>query len=161
MRIGLVIYGSLETLTGGYLYDRLLVEYLEREGDHVEIFSMPWRSYPGHLMDNLSSAWLRRFSESPLDVLVEDELNHPSLFVLNRRLRSRVSYPIVSLVHLLRCREQWPTPARVFYQTIERWYFQSVDTFIFNSQTTRALVSEVLGREGSGVVAYPAGQGRG
>ena len=32
MRIGLVIYGSLETLSGGYLYDRMLVRQLEESG---------------------------------------------------------------------------------------------------------------------------------
>ncbi len=30
MRLGLVIYGSLETMTGGYLYDRKLVEHLRQ-----------------------------------------------------------------------------------------------------------------------------------
>lgn len=157
MRIGLVIYGSLETLTGGYLYDRILVDYLQREGDHVEVFSMPWRSYPRHLIDNFSSRWLERLAQSRLDLLVEDELNHPSLFLLNRRLRPQVPYPIISIVHLLRCREQWSVPARVLYETVERWYFQSVDAFIFNSQDTRHLVREILGREGFGVVAYPGG----
>ena len=28
MRVGLVIYGSLDTISGGYLYDRKLVEQL-------------------------------------------------------------------------------------------------------------------------------------
>jgi hypothetical protein len=39
MRIGLVIYGSLDTLSGGYLYDRKLVDYLW----HTETVS---RSFP-------------------------------------------------------------------------------------------------------------------
>ena len=44
MRIGLVIYGSLDTLSGGYLYDRMLDEHLRRQGDEVEIISLPWRN---------------------------------------------------------------------------------------------------------------------
>ena len=32
MKIGLVIYGSLDTLSGGYLYDRMLVDYSSRAG---------------------------------------------------------------------------------------------------------------------------------
>ena len=55
MRLGLLIYGSLDTLSGGYLYDRKLVEHLRRAGDSVEIISIPWRSYPAHLADNFSS----------------------------------------------------------------------------------------------------------
>ncbi len=39
MRIGLLIYGSLETVSGGYLYDRKLVEYL-RERQVEELKSM-------------------------------------------------------------------------------------------------------------------------
>ncbi len=53
MRLGLVIYGNLETISGGYLYDRKLVEHLERQGDQVEIISLPWRNYARHLGDNL------------------------------------------------------------------------------------------------------------
>ncbi len=29
MRIGFIIYGSLDTLTGGYLYDRIVAQGLE------------------------------------------------------------------------------------------------------------------------------------
>ncbi len=54
MKIGLVIYGSLDTLSGGYMYDRMLVDYLRAEGDTVEIISLPWRNYAAHLTDNLS-----------------------------------------------------------------------------------------------------------
>ena len=72
MKIGLLIYGSLDTVSGGYLYDRKLVEYLRAQGDTVEIISLPWRNYAAHLMDNF------RFRLPPgLDLLIEDELNHP------------------------------------------------------------------------------------
>ena len=54
MKIGFVIYGSLDTLSGGYLYDRKLVEYLRAQGDTVEIISLPWRNYAAHLTDNFS-----------------------------------------------------------------------------------------------------------
>ena len=57
MRVGLLIYGSLDILTGGFLYDRLLVDYLRREGDEVEVISLPWRTYGRHLSDNLSAAF--------------------------------------------------------------------------------------------------------
>ncbi len=52
MKIGFIIYGSLDTLSGGYLYDRKLVEYFRSQGDTVEIISVPWRNYAAHLTDN-------------------------------------------------------------------------------------------------------------
>ena len=45
MRLGLVIYGNLEIVTGGFLYDKLVVEYLRRQGDEVEIITLPWHPY--------------------------------------------------------------------------------------------------------------------
>ncbi len=93
MRIGLVIYGSLEIVSGGYLYDRKLVEHLQAQGEQVEIMALPWRSYTRHLTDNFSGALYRRLRKTGLDVLLQDELNHPSLFLLNHRLRGQVGYP--------------------------------------------------------------------
>ena len=45
MRLGLLIYGSLDNISGGFLYDRRLVQHLRRGGDRVEIISLPWRGY--------------------------------------------------------------------------------------------------------------------
>ena len=86
MRVGLVIYGGLETVSGGYLYDRMLVRHLRARGDSVEIVSLPWRDYARHLGDNLSAALYRRLRDGAWDVLLQDELNHPSLVAVNRRL---------------------------------------------------------------------------
>lgn len=147
MRIGLVIYGSLDTLSGGYLYDRKLVEYLRSQGDVVEIISLPWRSYAAHLMDNLSFKLPKK-----LDILIEDELNHPSLVFPNRRKRS---YPVVSLVHHLRSSELRPAWQNNLYRFTERKYLQSVDGFIFNSKTTKKTVLNLIDRGKPSVLAYP------
>ncbi len=58
MHLGLVVYGSLETVSGGYLYDRKLVQHLQSRGDEVEVISVPWRPYGRGLLDNLSPALL-------------------------------------------------------------------------------------------------------
>ena len=79
MKIGLIIYGSIDTLSGGYMYDRMMVEYLRAQGDTVEIISLPWRNYAAHLTDNFSFKLLPN-----LDILIQDELNHPSLIGANR-----------------------------------------------------------------------------
>ena len=161
MYVGLLIYGSLETISGGYLYDRKLVEHLRRQGDRVEIVSLPWRSYLRHVGDNLSPALLSRLKSLPVDVLLQDELNHPSLFWLNRRLRSQVGYPILSIVHHLRSREARPAWQNWAYRWIESRYLATLDGFSFNSQTTRQAVAGLLAHTSqpgqSSLVAYPAG----
>jgi glycosyltransferase involved in cell wall biosynthesis len=147
MRIGLVIYGSLKTLSGGYLYDRKLVEYLRRQGDAVEIISLPWRNYAAHLTDNLHIRLPKN-----LDILIQDELNHPSLIVANRR---KHPYPILSLVHHLRCSERRPKWQNTFYQMIEKEYLNSVAGFIFNSKTTQRAVNKLVERSKPSVIAHP------
>ncbi len=136
MRVGLVIYGSLDTLSGGYLYDRMLVRQLEQSGHAVTLLTLPWRSYPRHLADNFAREWTARLQQAPVDVLIQDELNHPSLVWVNRRLAGRVPYRTVSLVHHLRSDEEHPFYLRWFYRWLERSYLNSVDSLIANSVTT-------------------------
>ena len=161
MRIGLIIYGSLDTISGGYLYDRNLVGHLRGAGDTVDVISIPWRNYARCLSDNFSRDLYRRLRQASLDVLLQDELNHPSLFALNRRLRGRIRYPIFSVVHHLRCAEAHPARVNWLYRWIERQYLASVDGFVFNSETTRRTVCDTLRVDQTellrSVVAYPAG----
>ena len=162
MRIGLLIYGSLDTLSGGYLYDRKLVEHLRQAGDSVEVVSLRWRSYPAHLADNLSLGLYRRLRELSVDILLQDELNHPSLALVNRRLRRlQPRYPLISIVHHLRSSEQHPRRLLPMYRAVERCYLRTVDGFIFNSRTTRQAVAELRGEDENstslgGIIAYPA-----
>ena len=155
MHIGLVIYGSLETISGGYLYDCKLVDYLRRQGDRVDIISLPWRSYPRHLGDNLSSTLFRQLADLPVDILLQDELNHPSFFWLNRRLRPRVSYRTMAVIHHLRSVEARPSWQNFLYRQVEHRYITSLDGFICNSQTTRRSVESMVGRGLPGIVALP------
>jgi glycosyltransferase involved in cell wall biosynthesis len=155
MHVGLIIYGDLETLTGGYLYDRKLVAYLRGQGDEVEVVSLPWRNYGRHFSDNLSRRLWLRLQAAKFDMLIQDELNHPSLLLMNRWLKRRVSYPIVTLVHLLRCSESHTAWLKRIYEMVERQYFKTVDGAIFNCHTTRAAVEHLAGQAIPGVVAYP------
>jgi glycosyltransferase involved in cell wall biosynthesis len=157
VRFGLVVYGSLESVSGGYLYDRRLVEYLRRQGDEVDVIRIPWRNYAAHLADNFQFALQHRLASSGVDVLLEDELNHPSLFWVNYHLRQQRAFPIVSIVHHLRSSELHPAGFMPIYRWVEKRYLQSIDGFIFNSQTTRRTVETLLGRPAEGIVATPAG----
>lgn len=147
MRIGLVIYGALDTLSGGYYYDRRLVASLRAAGDTVEVISLPWRNYAAHLSDNLTLRLPRGF-----DLIIQDELNHPSLLAANRQPHP---CPVISLVHHLRCSEQRPAWQNALYRQVERAYLRSVDAFIFNSMTTQDAVHALAGSGKRGLVAHP------
>lgn len=158
MHVGLVIYGRLETISGGYLYDRKLVDYLERQGDRVEVISLRWRDYARHLVDNLSPDLYRCLRDARVDVLLQDELNHPSLVWINRRLRRGGRYPIVSLVHHPRSCEPHPRGLKWIYRQVERAYLSTADRLVLNSETTRHAAADLLGRAlPPAVVAYPGG----
>ncbi|HKL27942.1 MAG TPA: glycosyltransferase family 1 protein, partial [Natrialbaceae archaeon] len=101
MNVGLTLYGRLDERSGGFRYDRRLVEGLRAAGDDVEVIELPWRAYPRGLLDNASRRWRSRL-EADVDVMLQDELAHPSLVRTNRRL----DYPIVSVVHHLRSSER-------------------------------------------------------
>ena len=157
MRVGLVIYGSLDTLSGGYLYDRKLVDRLRSHGDQVEIISLPWQRYALHLAHNFWPELRRKLAGLEVDVLLQDELNHPSLFLVNGWLRRRAGYRLVSIVHHLRSSEQHARILLPLYRMIERRYLRSVDGFIFNSHTTRQEVERLIGEEKPALVATPGG----
>lgn len=149
MKIGLIIYGSLDTISGGYLYDRMLVSHLRARGDEVEILSLPARGYASRLADNL-----RFHLPAGLDLVLQDELTHLSLLASNARKRD---LPVVSIVHNLHASEVRAGWKNAAYQSIERQYLRSVDGYVFNSQATRKSV-EALNRDPKpSVVATPGG----
>jgi glycosyltransferase involved in cell wall biosynthesis len=146
MRVGLVVCGSLDTSTGGYLYDRQLVEFLRAHGDTVEVLSLPDRGY----VRNLAT---RRVPELACDVVLEDELCHPAL-AFSRRRQART--PVVAVVHLLRSDEHRTSALRPLYSAVERRYLSGVDATVCNSETTRASAERLVGCAIPGVVARPA-----
>jgi len=148
MRVGLTLYGSLDEQSGGFRYDRRLVEGLRTAGDTVECIELPWRDYHRGLLDNGSRA-LRQRLDVDVDVMLQDELAHPSLVRTNRDL----PYPIVSLVHHLRASE--PRRLAPLYRAIEGRYLDTVDGVVCNSATTQSVVT-ALGVDNT-VVAPPAG----
>ena len=157
MHLGFVIYGSLTTLTGGYIYDRILVEHLQNRGHRVDIISLPLRNYRRHLLDNWSPALRADLAAGPYDLLLQDELNHPSLFHINRSLRKKPRLPIVAVVHQVLCRQPRNILLNRIYQAIEKRYLESVDALIFNSDTTRRTVAALVDDRRPSIVASPAG----
>jgi glycosyltransferase involved in cell wall biosynthesis len=149
MKVGLVVYGDLEPRSGGYRYDRRLVEGLRERGDRVDVISLPETSRARSFAHNLSGRLVRDL-DRPFDVLLQDELCHPSLVGLNRRLDRE--YPIVSIVHHLRASELSGLSRRLSCE-LERAYLSTVDAVICNSRPTRAAVAELT--DTPGLIAWP------
>jgi glycosyltransferase involved in cell wall biosynthesis len=152
MHIALVIYGSLDQTSGGYLYDRKLVEYLQKRGDTVTILSLPRRSYGASLLQNWKAS---AFDYSQFDLVIQDELLHPSLFWANPLYQA--GPPMLALVHHLRISESHPAFLMPLYRWIERSFLSSVDGFIFNSSATLLSVQRVFPNNRPYVIARPAG----
>jgi glycosyltransferase involved in cell wall biosynthesis len=142
---------------GAFLYDRRLVDYLRRQGDEVEIVSLPWRSYPRGLLDNFSPGLKRRLASLKADMVLQDELAHPSLFRLNRRLKQILPQPLVALIHHVRSCEEHPPWKQRLFRWVEQCYLGSVDGFIYPSEAIRREVEKLGAGAQPGVVAYPGG----
>lgn len=155
MNIGLIVYGPIDTLTGGYLYDRRLVEYLRTNGHRVDIFSLPNRTYALRLLDNFSQKLWNRISGLDLDVLLQDELCHPSLLYRYGQRSKWVGPPAIAIVHHLMSEEPRPKTSQFFLRLIEKRYLDSVDGFIFNSRTTLENVVRISRHPRPCVVAPP------
>lgn len=157
MRVGLVVYDGLEGTSGGYLYDRRVVAGLRDRGHSVTTVAVPRQHYARNLLDSVSQPVWRRLTAlaDSVDVLLEDELCHPSLVGPNLRLSRRESSPpIVSVVHHLRSSEDWSPLRTRAYRAVERAYLLTVDAFVYNSHTTRDTVESLVGPT-TGVLAPP------
>jgi len=157
MRIGLIIYGRLDTLTGGWIYDRLLVDYLRTQGHTVEVISLKQQNYGRNLADNFSRRLYRRLLDHDHRLILQDGLVHPSLVGLNQRIKRRQNCLLLTIVHQVLCRQPLKRYQQLVYRAVERRYLKSMDGFIFNSETTRANVEALVGRHRPAVVAYPGG----
>ncbi|MEA1931074.1 MAG: glycosyltransferase family 4 protein [Euryarchaeota archaeon] len=159
MEIGLVVYGGLDETSGGFRYNRRLVDYLRSHGDTVEVIALPWRNYWRGVVDGLRSSVSTRLNR-PVDVLLQDELCHPSLWRQNHRLTRPGA--VVALVHHVGSDDHHGRLSRL-RRWIERRYLDSVDGTVCTSEFTRRRAAALGGGLGESLVAPPAGrvEGRG
>lgn len=158
MHIGLLIVGDMESVSGGYLYNRKLVSYLQSRGDQVTIISLPPRNYWRQLAENITGDLMKNVAAAKLDILIQDAMVHPALFYLNRRISKQLDIPLIALVHLLASIDQAPWHSGWLYRIIERRYSQTVDGIIANSQTTLSQINQLLAGElPPHCIAVPAG----
>jgi glycosyltransferase involved in cell wall biosynthesis len=152
MRLAFLVYGGLERVSGGFLYDRQVVGGLRTLGHTVEVVALPWWGYRRAMAANLLP--LPRGLDQH-DLILEDELIHPAVFLRHRRLRA-IRVPVVSLVHNLACLQP-STPNRWLVRRCERAYLGSVDGVVAVSEST---LRDVRAQGGQGVPAVVAYAGR-
>jgi len=157
MRIALVIYGRPDQISGGFIYDRALVAGLAARGHQIDVISLPWRRYGRAVASSVICGPGRARPEDGLayDVVIEDELIHPSVFTA--RAASRLGPPgrlRVALVHNLRS-DQPDQRLRAIKIRVERRYFDGVAGAIAVCTRTRDDVTALLGRPLPCLVARP------
>jgi glycosyltransferase involved in cell wall biosynthesis len=153
MRLGLAIYGSLDQLSGGYLYDRMVVQALRRRGHEVQLVELPDRGYLRNLLSGFAGM---PPATSGLECLLQDELCHPSLLGFNRRLRrSGFTGRIVTLLHHPLSAERRPGWANALYRSVERAYLAGVDAVVCTSYATRSALVGLAQPDMPCLVAQP------
>jgi glycosyltransferase involved in cell wall biosynthesis len=120
-RVAWVVYGSLEQVTGGYIYDRLVVEQLGQLGDTVTVVSLT----PGAEAPALSA--------NDFDVVVGDELCFRELLPLFQRAQGLRR---VLLVHHLSAWEKPPGAERDALLALEKAVIDAADVCVATSYVT-------------------------
>ena len=157
MKIGFVIYGDPDRITGGNMYDCRILEALRESGHSVRIHSLPQRQYYANLTTNFFAMAKRGFFSDPPDVLLQDELVHPSLFLLNRFYRKVTGVPVVAIVHNLTLLSAEQPRFPELQRQIETAYLNSLDGFIAVSARTRSQTENHVPHSVPSITAYPGG----
>ena len=122
-RIAWIIYGALEQVSGGYIYDRLVVEQLRELGDSVTVVSLT----PG-------ASELPELRREDFDVVVGDALCFRELLPLFRRAPSGLRR--VLLIHHLTAWEHPPGSERQELLALEKAVIDTADACIATSRVT-------------------------
>ena len=160
MKVGIVIFGALTEPSGGYLYDRYLVEALTRAGHEVAIVSQPagvtyreQRRLGRREATKADAGMCERIIEAAFDVLIVDELNHAATEPWLRTLRRRAAdTAIVALVHHLRGDEGI---SRRWSRGVEARFLRCCDAWLCNSTVTLRRVYATAGTVRSSAVCFP------
>ncbi|MEL6839532.1 MAG: glycosyltransferase family 4 protein [Pseudomonadota bacterium] len=107
-RISFAVPGDLSTLTGGYIYDRRVMQELRLQGWTVDHIALP-AAFPDPSPQDMVQA-LRQLQEVPADqLLVVDGL---ALGALDPAGLTQIPAPLIALVHHPLAKESGLSPAR-------------------------------------------------
>lgn len=132
-QITFVIDGPLDQPTGGYVYDRLVIEGLRARGADVGLIHLTPGGAARTVLENARAAAL--FLRAREGVMVVDELCHPRV-VLASALRAARPRRLVALVHHLAASERSGARAAARL-AVERVLLDAADRAVVTSGTTR------------------------
>jgi glycosyltransferase involved in cell wall biosynthesis len=132
-KVTFVIDGPLGQPTGGYVYDRLVIDGLRARGASVELVHLDPR---GALLENARVAALLARRRDGITVI--DELCHPRV-VLASALRLTRPRRLGALVHHLAASERSGARAAARL-AVERVLLDAADRAVVTSETTRAVL---------------------
>jgi len=142
LNVVFIVYGQLDRRSGGFLYDDHLRRRLEYRGHHVAVVSQKQGRLFGLLRQN-GRRFRDRITEESPDLILADELNHPSLFMAFRRL-NRSGFVTAAVVHHLRYLENLPFLEKKLVSLMERFFLKSVHGYIANSRNTQVSVRHLI-----------------
>ena len=128
--------GRLDQLTGGYLYDRRIVDGLRARGHRVEVIELGACRPP---LDPLAALRLYTATRrSAAEMVVVDELAYPALALARPLLRrfGRPERPLIALVHHLRASETEAPLSRGLAALAERAALAGLDGAVCTSRAT-------------------------
>jgi glycosyltransferase involved in cell wall biosynthesis len=123
LRVAWVVYGSLDQVSGGYIYDRLVVDHLRALGDRVTIVSL-----------EPNGNALPLIAGEDYDVVVGDELCFRELAPLFRGAPAGLRR--VLLIHHLTAWEHSPGPTQGELFQLEKAAIDAADAVIATSRVT-------------------------
>jgi len=146
LKIGIVVFGSPDQESGGYLYDRELFKHLEK-GPH----SLSWVSIDREKPD----IPFLTHTLSNLDVGIIDELCH-SFFSQHLELL-RLPKITIALVHHLKYQEDWSLEEKSRIREEEKSFLDGCNALLVNSRHTKQQVEDLIQKPLPTFLAYPAG----
>ena len=153
MNIGFLLYRE-PLVSGGYFYDKKLIDYLRKKGDMVHMFFLPKRKT---IHDNEMNyvQLFHTIQKKNIDLLLQDELCHPSLLYFNIYWKQNTTIPLVSVVHNLSTSLKTNDQDGRKTACLEKRYLQTIDHFILISNSVKQKVEHLLHYPVQGAIAWP------
>lgn len=156
-RIAFLVPGDIHSLTGGYIYDKQVLEYFQRQEEKysVKLFATP---RPRLLTDLVYNFWLIVLVGNRFDVVIEDGMTFRQTFLFNSLCRILDRRPfIVGISHMIFSPVELKEYLRRIARMIEGRWMNSLDTVIVNSQNTLLEAKKLLHNENHRLLVAPPG----
>ncbi len=154
MKVALITFKDIDKLTGGYIYNQKVVSYLRQQGITVDIIGLKRLPYFANIIWNI---WLFfHLTKKHYDLVIEDELCHISVFILNHILKRQGRTRIAVIVHLLHWLEivRWQLSS-IIVKWIEKKMLLAADLIIANSNYTKKEITRMGVPEKTVEIVYP------